>query len=365
MAAPVSGLHCIGPYKGAARGCDGCRTLPPGALRPCARVIAESPAMRAVLGRAASIARSDAPVVVLGETGTGKEVLARAIHASGPRAARPFVALNCGAMPAELMESELFGHVRGAFSGAVGDKTGLFEAAGGGTLLLDEVADLPLQLQVKLLRVLQDGHVRRVGATRSVAVDLRVIAATHRPLRQLVERGEFREDLYYRLVVFQIVLPPLRDRAEDVLPLARDILATVSAGAKTFGADAERALLAHRWPGNVRELVNAVRHGAALAREGFVGLADLPEEIAASAAVTRLPGVPARAPQAQAVVLRPLAEVERDHILAVVRACGGNHAEAARVLGIARTTLWRKLEAYREADRAAATPPSGPGLSAG
>jgi two-component system response regulator HydG len=302
--------------------------------------------MRAVLERAAPMARSDAPVVVLGETGTGKEVLARAIHASGTRASRPFVALNCGAIPADLMESELFGHVRGSFSGAVGDKTGLFEAADGGTLLLDEVAELPLALQVKLLRVLQDGQVRRVGANQPVGVNVRVIAATHRPLRLLVDGGAFREDLYYRLRVFQVVLPPLRDRCEDILPLAHDVLVALSGGSQTFGADVERALLAHRWPGNIRELVNAVRHGAAMARGAVVGLADLPEDVQAGA--TQAAPVPEGAPRSlHSPVLRPLADVEREHILAVVRACVGNHSEAARVLGIARNTLWRKLESYR------------------
>jgi two-component system response regulator HydG len=312
-------------------------------------MIAESTVMRAVLARAAPMARSDAPIVVLGETGTGKEVLARAMHASGPRAARPFVALNCGAMPADLMESELFGHVRGAFSGAVGDKVGLFEAASGGTLLLDEVAELPLGLQVKLLRVLQDGQVRRVGANHSVAVDVRVIAATHRPLRQLVERGAFREDLYYRLRVFQVMLPPLRERPEDILPLARNVLSGLSGAALVLGADAERALVAHRWPGNVRELVNAIRHGAALARSTVVQRDDLPEDVTSGAPPLVAPGASTSPPGA----LRTLAEVEREHILAMVRACRGNQSDAARVLGIGRNTLWRKLEAYRDDEDAA------------
>jgi two-component system response regulator HydG len=311
-------------------------------------MIAESATMRAVLQRMVRVATSNAPVVLLGETGTGKEVLSRALHAAGPRAARPFVALNCGALPAELMESELFGHVRGAFSGAVADKPGLLEAADGGTLLLDEIAELPLALQVKLLRVLQDGQVRRVGANAAVHVDVRVVAATHRPLPDLVERGAFREDLYFRLRVFQVVLPPLRERPEDVLPIARSVLAALG-GPSRLAPDAERALLSHRWPGNVRELVNAVRHGVALARGDAVDVDDLPDDVSAA---------PARRPSSGAVrlpatpdVLRPLAEVEREHILAVMRACGGRPAEAARVLGIARNTLWRKLEEYRQAER--------------
>jgi two-component system response regulator HydG len=322
-------------------------------------MVAESPAMRALLERAGPIARSDAPVVILGETGTGKEVLARAMHASGSRGERAFVALNCGAMPPDLMESELFGHVRGAFSGAVSEKVGLFEAADGGTLLLDEVAELPLQLQVKLLRVLQDGQVRRVGANQGVGVDVRVVAATHRPLRELVARGAFREDLYYRLRVFQLLLPPLRDRAEDVLPIARALLANLSGGAQLLGPEAEAALVAHRWPGNIRELVNAIRHGAALARGGVVAASDLPEDIAP--APPPPPPVAVPAPTAKPVQLRPLAEVEREHILGVVQACHGHHSEAARVLGIARNTLWRKLEDYRRQDDERQAPSQGAG----
>jgi two-component system response regulator HydG len=325
--------------------CEACRGEPPGALLRCTRMIAESAAMRAVLQRAAPMASSDAPVVVLGETGTGKEVLARAMHASGPRAARPFVALSCAAMPADLLESELFGHVRGAVSGAIGDKTGLFQAADGGTLLLDEIAELPLGVQAKLLRVLQDRQIRRVGGSQPVAVNVRVMAASHQPLRQLVEGGTFREDLYYRLRVFQVVLPPLRERPEDILPLARDVLQGLTGGAQAFGPEAEHALAAHRWPGNVRELVNAVRHGAALARGAVVERADLPEDVTGPAAAA-----PAGARPAPRTVLRSLAAVEREHILAVLKACRGNHSEAARVLEIGRNTLWRKLELYREED---------------
>jgi two-component system response regulator HydG len=306
-------------------------------------MVAESPAMRAVLASAAAMAASDAPIVLLGETGTGKEVLAHALHATSPRAGRPFVAVNCGALPAELMESELFGHLRGAFSGAVIDKAGLFEEADGGTIFLDEIGDLPLALQVKLLRVLQDGEVRRVGATRAAAVDVRVLAATHHELRALVEQGRFREDLYYRLQVFSLALPPLRARREDLLPLARQLLLLEGRPARAFSREAEAALLRHAWPGNVRELSNAVRHGAALARGELVELEHLPE------AVRRPPAAPERPP---ASVRRSLAAVEREHVLAVLAACEGRQAEAARVLGIARNTLWRKLEAYRRAGTA-------------
>ena len=335
--------NCSGPFDGGGRLCALCTRHPTETLKPCVRLVAESATMRTLLERAGPVAASDAPVVILGETGSGKEVLARVLHASSPRADRAFVAVNCGAMPAELIESEFFGHVRGAFSGAVAEKRGLFEEAAGGTILLDEIADLPLPMQVKLLRVLQGGEVRRVGANRSSAVDVRVIAATHRDLGFLVKAGSFREDLYYRLKVFTFRLPPLRERVEDILPLAVDILVHLPGSAERFSPCAERALLDHSWPGNVRELGNAVRHAGALARGKCVELEDLPDELQRK--VPLLPDPPSLRPHPAS--LEPLAVVERRHILSVVAACGGNHAEAARVLGIARNTLWRKLEAYR------------------
>ena len=294
--------------------------------------------MRRVLRRAAALARNAAPVVLQGETGTGKEVLARVLHASSPRASRAFVAVNCAALPGDLLESELFGHARGAFTGAVTEKTGLFDEADRGTLLLDEVAELPLPLQAKLLRVLQDGEVRRVGATRASRVDVRVLAATHRDLRAQVARGAFREALFYRLKVFSLTLPPLRERPEDLLPIAGQLLALEEGSARGFSRDAERALLAYRWPGNIRELSNAVRHGAALAQGDAVRADDLPDEVL-------------HRQRPALTVLRPLADVEREHVLAVLDACGGNQAEAARALGLARNTLWRRLRAYASESR--------------
>jgi two-component system response regulator HydG len=292
--------------------------------------------MQDLLRRAIAIAGSCAPVVMLGETGTGKEVLARALHLSSPRAAKPFVPVNCGAIPGDLLESELFGHVRGAFSGAVADKQGLFEVASGGTLLLDEVADLPSQLQVKLLRVLQDGEVRRVGATRSIAMDVRVIAATHKDLEALVETGAFRADLYYRLKVFSLRLPALRERKDDIVPLARHFLGLERDPPRALRPETEAVLREYRWPGNIRELSNAMRYASALADGNEIEPRHLPDDIVrARPILTPLPGS-----------LPTLAEVEQAHVLTVLRACRGVQADAARVLGIGRNTLWRKLRTY-------------------
>ena len=336
--------RCGSPFDGGARLCERCRLRWPETLGRCSKMVAESPAMRALLTVARKVAEAEAPVILLGETGTGKEVLARALHATSRRRDHPFVAVNCGAIPSELLESELFGHARGAFTGAVTDRHGLFEAADGGSLLLDEVGDLPITLQVKLLRVLQEGEVRRVGESAALRVDVWVMSATHRDLDDLVARGLFRQDLFYRLKVLSLRLPPLRNRREDVLPMARQFLATQEGKARTFSPEAEAALLAWGWPGNCRELESCARYAAALVEGEEVALADLPEEI-------RVPGAsawPAKAPTR----LLPLATVEREHVLGVLDACDGRQADAARILGIGRSTLWRKLEAWRrEAER--------------
>jgi two-component system response regulator HydG len=289
--------------------------------------------MERLLKRAARFATSDAPVAIRGETGTGKEVVARSLHASSPRAHQPFVAVNVAALPAELLESELFGHARGAFTGATTAKRGLFEAANGGTLFLDEIAEMPLPLQAKLLRVLQDGEVRRIGETRAFAVDVRTVCATHRDLASEVRRGVFREDLYYRINVLTLTVPPLRERREDIVPLAEQFLAEVAPSLRGFTQAAEHALEQHAWPGNVRELRNAVQHGAALAVGSRVDLVDLPEDLGA-------------APTAAVSPQRSLADVEREHVLRVLDACGGVQSDAARVLGIGRNTLWRKIRSY-------------------
>jgi two-component system response regulator HydG len=328
-------MPCEEPFDQGPRLCGVCKLAPsaPG-LRRCSRIVAESAAMHALMLKAAPIAAADAPVVVLGESGTGKEVLARTLHANSARRARPFVAVNVAALPADLLESELFGHVKGAFTGASANKQGLLEAAEGGTLLLDEVGDMPPALQAKLLRALQDGEVRRVGDTQPFSVDVRVFCATHQDLERAVAERRFREDLYYRLKVFTLRVPPLRDRLADILPLAR-MLAAQARHPGRFTAAARGALEACRWPGNVRELGNAVQHGVALAGPDDIDVAHLPEDVVTPRRSRPEPGA-----------LRSLADVERGHIVHVLEACGGRQGDAARVLGIGRTTLWRKLREH-------------------
>jgi two-component system response regulator HydG len=320
--------------------CEICGLLPLiETSRGRSRIVARSAAMHALFKRAARFASAEAPVVILGESGTGKEVVARALHGNSSRRSRPFLAVNVAALPGELLESELFGHVRGAFTGASAAKKGLFEAADGGMLFLDEVAEMPLALQAKLLRVLQDGEIRRVGDTRPFAVNVRVICATHRELGERVRLGLFREDLYYRLKVLTLRVPPLRERPEDVLSLAEQFLRDEGNHDARLTPEAARVLLSYGWPGNVRELASAMKHGLALASGGIVRAEDLPEDL--------LRGEPARVTsQAVSPDLRSLVDVERDHILQVLAACQGSQAEAARILGIGRNTLWRKLRRY-------------------
>jgi len=316
--------------------CEVCGLIPwAPRLSGSTEVIAQSASMKTALVRVARFARSDAPVAILGETGTGKEVVARVLHANSPRATGPFVPVNVAALPTELLESELFGHGKGAFTGATVARRGLFEAANGGTLFLDEVAELPLSLQAKLLRALQDGEIRRIGENQAFEADVRIVCATHRDLAIRVRDGAFREDLYYRLKVLTVRVPPLRERRDDILPLARHIVRDERAEARDFTDSAQAVLLRHNWPGNVRELQNAVKHGAALAASAWIDVDDLPEELIAPTTSAGASGP-----------LRSLAEVERDHILRILDACGGAQAEAARILGIGRNTLWRKLREY-------------------
>ncbi len=302
-------------------------------------LVAESAAMRHALDLARRVALVDSTVLLAGESGSGKEALARFVHAGSARALRPFVAVNCAAVPETLLESELFGHARGAFTGATQDRAGLFEAASGGTLLLDEIGDLPTAMQAKLLRVLQEREVRRVGENRVRAVDVRVLAATHRDLAAEVAAGRFRQDLYYRLRVIEIRVPPLRERREDVLPLARRHVALVAArtGCPVTGLTPAAADQLQRWgwPGNVRELQNVIERAVVLARGRRVDVEDLPEEVRIAQPGRGSPGAP-----------RTLADVERAHVLAVLRGVGGNRERAAAELGIGSATLYRKLKEY-------------------
>jgi len=309
-------------------------------------MVARSEAMRGVVAMARRVAKSSATVLIYGESGVGKERIARLVHDASPRTGGPLVALNCAAMPESLLESELFGHAKGAFSGAVADRPGLFEAARGGTLFLDEIGEVPTAMQAKLLRVLEEREVRRVGENRTRPIDVRIVAATHRDLAAAVREGRFRQDLYFRLRVVEIRIPPLRERLDDVLPIARRVLAEAAAregGApKELGKGACRALFDHDWPGNVRELVNAMERAYILSEGPRVELGDLPPEIAGGEAPHRGGG---------GDDTRTLAEVERDHILATLSAVGGNRARAAERLGIGVATLYRKIDQYGAARR--------------
>ena len=307
-------------------------------------IVYSGPLMNRVLELVSKVASTEATVLILGESGTGKELIARALHEKSPRRNGAFIAINCGALPEGLLESELFGHVRGAFTGAERNKRGLFEEASGGTLFLDEISETTPALQVKLLRALQEGEVRRVGDNHPVKVSGRLVAATNRDLGKLVAEGKFREDLYYRLKVFPIDLPPLRDRPEDILPLAEHFLrkAKKKLGGKAskFSPEAAEALLAYRWPGNVRELEHVIERVLIMASGAAIGAADLPPEMQ--------PGAPAAGSKAgsKSGPKETLKEAEKRHVQRVLESCGGNQLEAAKRLGVARNTLWRKLKAW-------------------
>jgi two-component system response regulator HydG len=302
-----------------------------------AGLVGASPAMLRTLDLARRVARVDSTVLITGESGVGKERIARFIHDESARTAGPFLAINCAAVPETLLESELFGHARGSFTGASQDRAGLFEAANGGTLLLDEIGDVPPAMQVKLLRVLQEREVRRVGENRVRTINVRVLAATNRDLLADVHGARFRQDLYYRLRVLEVAVPPLRERREDVLPLARQLLAGVARRfgkkAPTLTPDAANVLLRYAWPGNVRELENALERAVALARSDRIGVDDLPLEVGAAPPALHVAGE-----------MRTLAAVERDYIAAALRASGGNRAKTAERLGIGVATLYRKLK---------------------
>jgi two-component system response regulator AtoC len=299
------------------------------------------------------VAATNLPVLITGESGTGKEVVARAIHQRSTRAEGPFVAVNCGAVPSELIESEMFGHVRGAFTGAERDRRGLFEEASGGTILLDEITETTPAFQVKLLRALQEGEIRRVGSNHTLRVDTRVIAATNRDVEREVREGRFRQDLFYRLNAVTLHLPPLRERREDVMPMARHFAerACPGGGPVSFSRDAVRALVSYDWPGNIRELENAIIRAVALC-ESVVRPEDLPERVReAGAGQERGPQAYAEAardaaPPAAEEPLVSLSELEGRHIARVLAHTGGNKQAAARLLGIDRTTLQRMIKRH-------------------
>ncbi len=323
-----------------------------------AEIVGRSKAMADVFALMESAGASPIAVLIEGETGTGKELVARGIHQAGPRAAGPFLAVNCAALPETLLESELFGHRRGAFTGAIADQRGLFEAAVGGTLLLDEIGEMPPAMQAKLLRVLQEGEIVPLGDTRPRRIDVRIVASTNRDLRAEIEARRFREDLYYRIAAFPIRVPPLRDRREDVPLLAEHFLATAAARSGKRVAGFEPAALdrlaAYDWPGNVRELYNEIERGIALAQDDErIGLPHLSAKLVGTTGAAA-PPAPAPEDDAPAVAaLRPArAAWEARHVAAVLRFHGGNVSRAARALEISRYMLQRKMRDYglREPD---------------
>lgn len=307
-------------------------------------IVASSLSMRRLLDLVERAAASDSPVLIQGESGTGKELVARAFHAASPRCTGPFVALNCSAIPETLLESQLFGHRKGAFTDAREDHRGLFQEAEGGTLFLDEIGDMALTLQAKLLRALQEREVQPVGASAPVRVNVRTLAATNRNLDEWVKDGRFRSDLFYRLNVITVTIPALRERPEDLVPLVAHFLdkhgRRLDRPGWTLAPEALAILRQHSWPGNVRELENVIERGLVLGREQRICPEDLPDSVREP---QRGPVAEESAPQGS----RKIAEVEREHILRTLRAVRGNKAAAARILGFDRKTLYRKLQHYQ------------------
>ncbi len=339
LAPAVRGV-LVGPAEAApGRRANGRALLPP-----------RSEAMRAALDVARRAAPLACHILVTGESGTGKELVAHLIHAESPFSAGPFVPVHCGAIPETLLESELFGHARGSFTGAMRDRPGLFEAAAGGTLFLDEIGEVPASVQMKLLRALQEREVRRVGENNSRTVNTRIVAATNRDLAGEVEAGRFRRDLFYRLRVIEVHVPALRDRPEDILPLALDRIAETAwrlrgRGLELSPAAAER-LHDYPWPGNVRELENAIERAVALTRGPRIEAEDLPEEMRRASAGLAASAAPPAPGDGRPGAARTLAEVERECILEALRRTNGNRRRAAGQLGIGTATLYRKLKLY-------------------
>ena len=300
-------------------------------------IITRSPDMEAILAKARLVAASDASVMIFGESGTGKELLARAIHRASARASQPFVAVNCGAIPEQLLESELFGHTKGAFTGAASDYKGLFQAAGRGTVFLDEIGDMPLPLQVKLLRVLQEKEVRPIGSTQSVKVDVRIVSATHRNLEEAIKANTFREDLYYRLHVVALSLPALSQRREDIPVLATHFLKTLASrydkSLNGFAQDALEVLVKHSWPGNVRELYNVVEQAVALSTTSIITPAQLE---------TAIRGETGNLSSFESARF----EFERDYLAKLLKITNGNVTQAARLAKRNRTEFYKLLQRH-------------------
>jgi DNA-binding NtrC family response regulator len=322
-------------------------------------MVVQDPGMMAVLALADQVAASDASILITGESGVGKEVIARYVHQKSRRAAKPFISVNCAAIPENLLESELFGHEKGAFTGAVARRIGKFEEANGGTLLLDEISEMDARLQAKLLRAIQEREIDRVGGAKPVKVDIRILATSNRDLGQAVKEGTFREDLLYRLNVVNLRLPPLRERPGDILALAehfvRKYAAANGAPERPLSAEARRRLVAHRWPGNVRELENAMHRAVLLAAgpeidEGAIRLPD-GQPLAAADPLARTAQAAATAAETatRAFVGQTVAEMEQQLILDTLQHCLGNRTHAANILGISIRTLRNKLKEYGEA----------------
>lgn len=303
-----------------------------------AEIVTRSPVLESILGKAKLVASGDASVLIRGESGTGKEMLARAIHNASPRATRPFVAVNCSAIPEQLLESELFGHMKGSFTGAARDYKGLFQAAEGGTVFLDEIGDMPLPLQVKLLRVLQEREIRPIGSTQTIAVSVRIISATHRNLEDAIRNGIFREDLYYRLNVVSFALPPLSERREDIPMLGTHFLATLAAKydkpLNGFSADAMEILVKSPWPGNVRELYNVVEQAVALATTPIIPPALVESAIRGKATAELASFESARS------------EFEREYLAKLLKITGGNVTQAAKLAKRNRTEFYKLLQRH-------------------
>jgi two-component system response regulator HydG len=313
-----------------------------------AELIGRSPGMHKVREIIARVSDSTHPVLIEGETGTGKDLVARAIHSAGPHCNEPFIPVDCGSLVPTLIESELFGHARGAFTGAVGSKNGLMAAAGGGTVFLDEIGELPVELQSRLLRALQEKEVRPVGSTRSVALNARMLAATNRDLEAAVSQGAFRKDLYFRLNVVTLRIPPLRERKQDIPLLASHFfqkeLSLWNGAERTISEEAMRLMLAYDWPGNVRELENFLEGAAVLNSSPALEVADLPSHI-------RNPRVGSlRSFLRPASEIVPIAELEKQAILSALDSVNGDKLLAAELLGIGKTTLYRKLQEYGSND---------------